>query len=122
MPEISGTCNHSSIARSRSLLSSCQSHNPWNVLFRGDMQKTPQWDDTAKIAHIRALLAEQEPVRQDAEACLAPVKQELERALTEEDYHKILEARSIRIQHRATPILKALAWQGEADSLVGLRR
>jgi len=78
--------------------------------------ESPQWDDTEKIAHIRALLTEQEPVRQEAEACLAPVKQELERALTEEDYHKILEARSIRIQHRATPIIKALAWQGEAGT------
>ena len=27
--------------------------------------ESPQWDDTEKIAHIRALLTEQEPVRQE---------------------------------------------------------
>lgn len=38
------------------------------------------------------------------------------RRADDEDHHRILGARSVQIQHRAAPILKALAWQGKAGA------
>ena len=69
-----------------------------------------------KLAHIRALLQAQEPTRRTIETCLEPLKQELESELAEETYYRMLEARSVRLQNRVSPIVKALTFQGEAAS------
>jgi hypothetical protein len=47
---------------------------------------------------------------------LAPLKRDLESETDGEDYYGILEAKSVRIQNRISPILKALPFQGEAGS------
>jgi Domain of unknown function (DUF4158) len=64
--------------------------------------------DTEKITQIRAHLP-----HPDAQA-LATLRTEVATELSEEDYFSLLEARSVRIQNRVSPILKALTFQGEA--------
>jgi TnpA family transposase len=78
-------------------------------------------DDAEKVRQIRALLATEEPDRHQAEASLAPLKRDLESETDGEDYYGILEAKSVRIQNRISPILKALPFQGEAGSEALLR-
>ena len=78
--------------------------------------ESAQLDDAEKVGQIRSLLAAEEPDRHQAEASLAPLKRDLESETDGEDYYGILEAKSIRIQNRLSPILKALPFQGEAGS------
>ena len=75
-----------------------------------------EFDDAEKVRQIRALLAAKEPDLYQAEASLAPLKRDLESETDGEDYYGILEAKSVRIQNRISPILKALPFQGEAGS------
>lgn len=72
--------------------------------------------DAQKLGRIRSVLHGQEPVRQQIQAHIDPLKQDLEGEQTGEDYYRILEARSVRIQNRISPILKAISFQGEATS------
>jgi hypothetical protein len=67
-----------------------------------------------KVDRIRALLETREAYRRGAEAEIAGWKAELETEVSEGDYYRILETRSIRLQNRVSPILKALAFQGES--------
>jgi hypothetical protein len=60
------------------------------------------------------VLKDREPAWQHLTTCLAPVKAELDRELTETDYYQILEPRSVRLQYRISPILKALDFQTDA--------
>ena len=48
-------------------------------------------------------------------------QRDLESETDGEDYYGILEAKSVRIQNRISPILKALPFQGEAGSEALLR-
>jgi hypothetical protein len=80
-----------------------------------------QLEDAEKVRQIRSLLAAEEPDRHQAEASLAPLKRDLESETDGEDYYGILEAKSVRIQNRLSPILKALPFQGEAGSEALLR-
>ena len=72
-------------------------------------------DDAEKVSQIRALLAAEEPDRHRAEASLAPLKRALESETDGEDYYGILEAKSVRIQNRISPILKALPFRARRD-------
>ena len=74
----------------------------------------PQLSNAEKVDHIRALLDTREANRCGAEAEVAAWKAELEAELREDDYYRILESRSVRIQNRVSPIIKALAFQGES--------
>jgi hypothetical protein len=78
-------------------------------------------DDAEKVRQIRAVLAAEEPDRHQAEASLVPLKRDLESETDGEDYYGILEAKSVWIQNRISPILKALPFQGEAGSEALLR-
>ena len=69
-----------------------------------------QLSDAEKIVHIRALLAQHDEQR------LVSLREEVATELSDEDYFSILEARSIRIQNRISPILKVLIFQGEAGA------
>jgi hypothetical protein len=44
---------------------------------------------------------------------LATLKRELESELSGDDYYRILEGWSVRIQNRISPIIKAMTFQGE---------
>ena len=63
--------------------------------------------DAEKVERIKALLPEH-----DAQA-LSLLRGKLATELGNDDYHQILETRSIRLQNRVSPILKALEFQGE---------
>jgi hypothetical protein len=76
-------------------------------------------DDAEKVSKIRT--PAEEPDRHQAEAFLAPLKRDLESETDGEDYYGILEAKSVRIQNRISPILKALPFQGEVGSEALLR-
>lgn len=69
-----------------------------------------QLSDAEKIVHIRALLAQHNEQR------LISLREEVATELSDEDYFSILEARSVRIQNRISPILKVLTFQGEAGA------
>jgi len=66
--------------------------------------------DTEKITKIRSLLID----GKDDE--LMDLKTGLERELNREDYYEVLEARSLRLQNRVSPILKALSFQAEPST------
>lgn len=70
----------------------------------------PQLSDTEKIAHIRVQLAQHD------EQTLTTLREEVATELSDDDYFSLLEARSVRIQNRVSPILKALTFHGEAGA------
>jgi TnpA family transposase len=70
----------------------------------------PQLSDAEKIVHIRTLLAQHDEQR------LTTLHDEVATELSDDDYFSILEARSVRIQNRISPILKVLTFQGEAGA------
>ena len=70
--------------------------------------------DAEKVIRIRALLALRETRRLlEEEDPVAELKASLVSELDEDDYYKILESKSVRIQNRVSPIPKALAFQGD---------
>jgi hypothetical protein len=69
--------------------------------------------DTEKVQRIRALLATRETKRLLENDKLAELKTVLVNELGEDDYYGILEAKSLKIQNRVSPILKALTFLGE---------
>jgi TnpA family transposase len=69
--------------------------------------------DTDKVAAIRQLLDTREVDRRQAEAELLALKTDLAAEVSKTDYYRILETKSIRLQHRISPIIKALTFQGE---------
>jgi len=66
-----------------------------------------------KVTRIRALLATRETRRLLEEDPVAELKASLVSELDEDDYYKILELKSVWIQNRVSPILKALTFQGD---------
>jgi TnpA family transposase len=69
--------------------------------------------DTEKVTHIRALLTQRETRRLLEKDPVAELKASLVHHLDEDDYYKILEVKSVWIQNRVSPILKALTFQGD---------
>jgi hypothetical protein len=67
--------------------------------------------DTEKVTRIRALLAQRETRRLLEEDPVAELKASLLSKLDEDDYYEILELKSVWIQNRVSPILKALTFQ-----------
>jgi hypothetical protein len=76
----------------------------------------PYLSAAEKVDRIRALLATQDANQHHAKLDLTRLKRELETELSEDDYHRILEAKSIRIQNRISPIIKTLTFQGEPNA------
>jgi hypothetical protein len=66
-----------------------------------------------KIASIRTLLATRETQRLLQKNQVAMLKEALVSELSEDDYYRILESKSVWIQNRVGPILKALTFQGD---------
>jgi hypothetical protein len=69
--------------------------------------------DAEKIASIRTLLATRETQRLLQKNQVAILKEALVSELSEDDYYRILESKSVWIQNRVGPILKALTFQGD---------
>src|SRR6516164_238497 len=79
----------------------------------GSITEEEALSDTEKVTRIRALLATRETRRLLEEDPVAELKASLVSELDEDDYYKILELKSVWIQNRVSPILKALTFQGD---------
>ena len=79
----------------------------------GSITEDRALSDAEKVTRIRALLATRETRRLLDKDPVAELKMSLVSELDKDDYYKILEAKSIWIQNRVSPILKALTFQGE---------
>ena len=69
-------------------------------------------NDSEKVIRIQNLLTESSP--QDEAA--ASIKKDCESSQGRSDYYAILENRSVKMQNRATPILKALTFNAESTA------
>jgi TnpA family transposase len=69
----------------------------------------PMLSDAEKIAHVRRLL----PAGNDNAPAVTALRQELDADHGAGDYHDLLESRSLKLQNRISPIIKAMAFQGE---------
>ncbi len=72
-------------------------------------------DDTKKVESIRELLESRTVEQRQVETEVATLKTELENELGNNDYYQALEARSIRIQNRVSPIIKAIDFHDESN-------
>lgn len=73
-------------------------------------------DDSDKIDHIRTLLESRDPEHAHAELDITALKTNLEKDLSGKDFYPVLESRSVRIQNRVGPIIKAIIFQGESHA------
>jgi hypothetical protein len=69
--------------------------------------------DAVKVERIRALLGVGDTDRRKLEDELLTVKRELGTELSKEDYYAVLETKSVRLQNRVSPVIKALTFHGE---------
>ena len=67
--------------------------------------------DTEKVIRIRALLAQRETRHLLEKDPVAELTASLVSELEEDDYYQILESKSVWVQNRVSPILKALTFQ-----------
>jgi TnpA family transposase len=74
-----------------------------------------EFDDTKKVESIRKLLESRKAEKRQVETQVATLKTELENELDNNEYYQILETRSIRIQNRVSPIIKAIDFHGESN-------
>ena len=79
----------------------------------GSITEDQALSDTEKVTRIRALLETGETRRLLEEDPVVQLKASLVSELDEDDYYKILELKSVWIQNRVSPILKALTFQGD---------
>jgi TnpA family transposase len=79
----------------------------------GSLTEDRALSDAEKVTRIRALLAQRETRRLLEKDPVAELKTSLVSELDEDDYYKILESKSVWIQNRVSPILKALTFQGD---------
>ncbi|MGH9438151.1 MAG: Tn3 family transposase, partial [Terriglobia bacterium] len=79
----------------------------------GSITEDRALSDAEKVTSIRALLAQRETRRLLEKDPVAELKASLVSQLDEDDYYKILESKSVWIQNRVSPILRALTFQGD---------
>ena len=77
----------------------------------GSITEDRALSDVEKVTHIRALLATRETRRLLEKDPIVELKASLASELGEDDYYKILESKSVWIQNRVNPVLKALTFQ-----------
>ena len=77
----------------------------------GSITEDRALSDVEKVTRIRALLATRETRRLLGKNPIVELKASLASELGEDDYYKILESKSVWIQHRVNPVLKALTFQ-----------
>ncbi len=73
-------------------------------------------NDSEKVSCIRALLASRVSKRLLDKDHLAEIKESLVKELGEDDYYDILASKSLRLQHRVSPILKTLTFLVEPSA------
>jgi TnpA family transposase len=79
----------------------------------GTITEDGDLSDAEKVVRIRAILATRETGRLLQNDQLVELEASLVSELSEDDYYRILESKSVWIQNRVSPILKALSFQGE---------
>jgi hypothetical protein len=79
----------------------------------GSITEDSALSDAEKVTRIRALLAMRDTRRLLEKDPVAELKASLVSELDGDDYYKILESKSVWIQNRVSPILKALTFQGD---------
>lgn len=72
--------------------------------------------DTEKIQQIKEVLALTTPQQHSIQAQVDPLKKEIETKLRDEDFYRIVEIRSVKLQNKIRPILKAIRFQATASS------
>ncbi|MBW2664225.1 MAG: Tn3 family transposase [Deltaproteobacteria bacterium] len=72
--------------------------------------------DTKKVGSIQALLKIREADYRRTESEIALLKMELENELGNNDYYRVLEAKSIRIQNRISPIIKTITFHSDVNA------
>ena len=77
----------------------------------GSITEDRALSDVEKVTRIRALLATRETQRLLEKDPIVELKASLASELGEDDYYKILESKSVWIQNRVNPVLKALTFQ-----------
>ena len=77
----------------------------------GSITEDRALSDVEKVTGIRALLATRETRRLLEKDPIVELKASLGSELGEDDYYKILESKSVWIQNRVNPVLKALTFQ-----------
>jgi len=68
---------------------------------------------TTNVIKIRSLLGIHAIGQSQSKGDLASLKEKLEDEFGEDDFYQILESRSIRIQNRVRPIIKAITFRGK---------
>src|SRR6516165_8584231 len=79
----------------------------------GSLTEDRALSDAEKVIRIRAWLAQRETRGLVEKDPVAELKASLLSELDEDDYYQILESKSVWIQNRVSPILKALTFQGD---------
>ena len=79
----------------------------------GSITEDRELRDAEKVTRIRTLLATRETRHLLDQDPVAQLKASLVSELREDEYYKILESKSVWIQNRVSPILKALTFQGD---------
>ena len=77
----------------------------------GSITEDRSLNDVEKVTRIRALLATRETRRLLEKDPIVELKASLASELGEDDYYRILESKSVWIQNRVNPVLKALTFQ-----------
>jgi TnpA family transposase len=76
----------------------------------------PSLSDATKIERIRMALGAVDGDRGKLEDELSALRAELAPELSQQDYYAVLEAKSVRLQNRVSPILKALTFHAESSA------
>lgn len=79
----------------------------------GSITEDRALSNAEKVTRIRTLLAQRETRRLLEKDPVVELRASLLSELDEDDYYKILESKSVWIQNRVSPILKALTFQGD---------
>src|SRR3984893_7168569 len=82
----------------------------------GTVAKNSQLTDAEKVQRICALLADNQVTQSLDPEQLAELKATLVTELSEEDYYRILSSKSVRMQNRVGPILKAVKFVAEPSA------
>jgi len=82
-----------------------------------EITQNDEIDDADKLTYIRSLLDAHNNSIPQAEQQWDFLKQSVASEVDEGRYYDIMEKRSVRLQNRASPVIKALGFQGESSAL-----
>jgi hypothetical protein len=82
----------------------------------GAVAKNSELTDSEKVQRICALLTDNQATQSLDPEQLAELKATLVTELSEEDYYLVLSSKSVRMQNRVSPILKAVTFLAEPSA------